>query len=145
MAEEANEPTLFEKIIAGDIPAECVYQDDQVFAFNDISPQAPVQVAHCLGWPTLVVLRVFSCDTERYTDRRIGFHVLRAWPWTIPHNATKQMGVTSQPNDSDAKRLPARCAAPSVKIQGSRMVGTCLCPTKSAFSLRPNRFFVVNQ
>ncbi len=33
---------LFCKIISGEIPSSCVYEDDQVFAFNDIDPQAPV-------------------------------------------------------------------------------------------------------
>lgn len=32
---------LFCKIIAGDIPTETMYEDDDVFAFRDISPQAP--------------------------------------------------------------------------------------------------------
>jgi histidine triad (HIT) family protein len=32
---------LFCKIVAGDIPADKVYEDDDVFAFRDISPQAP--------------------------------------------------------------------------------------------------------
>ena len=32
---------LFCKIIAGDIPADKIYEDDDVFAFRDISPQAP--------------------------------------------------------------------------------------------------------
>ena len=32
---------LFCKIIAGDIPADTIYQDDDVLAFRDISPQAP--------------------------------------------------------------------------------------------------------
>jgi histidine triad (HIT) family protein len=32
---------LFCKIIAGDIPAETLYQDDDILAFRDISPQAP--------------------------------------------------------------------------------------------------------
>ncbi|MCR5089959.1 MAG: histidine triad nucleotide-binding protein [Oscillospiraceae bacterium] len=35
---------LFCKIIAGDIPSTKVYEDDQVFAFRDINPQAPVHV-----------------------------------------------------------------------------------------------------
>ena len=35
---------LFCKIIAGDIPSDKVYEDDEIFAFNDISPQAPVHV-----------------------------------------------------------------------------------------------------
>jgi hypothetical protein len=37
-------PTLFEKIVAGEIPANIVHQDDRVTAFRDISPQAPVHV-----------------------------------------------------------------------------------------------------
>ncbi len=32
---------LFCKIIAGDIPADIIYEDDDVLAFRDISPQAP--------------------------------------------------------------------------------------------------------
>ena len=36
--------TLFEKIIAREIPAAIVYEDDTVLAFRDIKPQAPVHV-----------------------------------------------------------------------------------------------------
>lgn len=32
---------LFCKIIAGDIPSTIVYEDETVFAFKDIDPQAP--------------------------------------------------------------------------------------------------------
>lgn len=32
---------LFCKIVAGDIPAHIIYQDDQVIAFDDIHPRAP--------------------------------------------------------------------------------------------------------
>jgi histidine triad (HIT) family protein len=32
---------LFCKIISGQIPSTQVYQDDQLFAFRDINPQAP--------------------------------------------------------------------------------------------------------
>ena len=35
---------LFCKIIAGEIPSSKVYEDEQVFAFRDINPQAPVHV-----------------------------------------------------------------------------------------------------
>lgn len=37
-------PTLFEKIIAGEIPADFVHRDDEVVAFRDIDPKAPVHV-----------------------------------------------------------------------------------------------------
>ena len=35
---------LFCKIIKGEIPSSKVYEDDMVFAFNDIAPEAPVHV-----------------------------------------------------------------------------------------------------
>ncbi len=35
---------LFCKLIAGQIPATIVYQDDDVVAFEDITPQAPTHV-----------------------------------------------------------------------------------------------------
>ena len=33
---------LFCKIAAGEIPSTCLYEDENVFAFRDINPQAPV-------------------------------------------------------------------------------------------------------
>ena len=36
--------TLFGKIIRREIPADIVYEDDDVLAFRDIAPQAPVHV-----------------------------------------------------------------------------------------------------
>ena len=36
--------TLFGKIIRREIPAEIVFEDDDVLAFRDIKPQAPVHV-----------------------------------------------------------------------------------------------------
>lgn len=37
-------PSIFSKIIQGEIKADIVYQDDQVTAFRDIEPQAPTHV-----------------------------------------------------------------------------------------------------
>ncbi len=36
--------TIFTKIISKEIPADIVYQDDDVTAFRDINPQAPVHI-----------------------------------------------------------------------------------------------------
>jgi histidine triad (HIT) family protein len=36
--------TLFGKIIRREIPADIVFEDDEVLAFRDIHPQAPVHV-----------------------------------------------------------------------------------------------------
>jgi len=35
---------LFCRIVAGEIPASIVYQDERVVAFKDINPQAPVHI-----------------------------------------------------------------------------------------------------
>ena len=35
---------LFCKIIKGDIPSICVYQDEKTYAFRDINPAAPTHV-----------------------------------------------------------------------------------------------------
>src|ERR1700729_3270585 len=44
-ASEAYEmPTLFEKIIAGELPATILYRDTKVIAFADIRPAAPVHI-----------------------------------------------------------------------------------------------------
>ena len=45
---------LFCKIVAGDIPSTKVYEDEQILAFRDIAPAAPVHVlfipkAHIAG------------------------------------------------------------------------------------------------
>ncbi len=47
--------TIFAKIICGEIPADIVYQDDEVTAFRDISPAAPV---HVLIVPSKVIATV---------------------------------------------------------------------------------------
>ena len=39
-----TEETIFDKIIRKEIPADVVYEDDEVLAFKDISPVAPVHV-----------------------------------------------------------------------------------------------------
>jgi histidine triad (HIT) family protein len=36
--------TIFDKILRGEIPSTKVYEDDLVYAFNDINPIAPVHV-----------------------------------------------------------------------------------------------------
>ena len=36
--------TIFKKIIDKEIPADIVYEDDELLAFNDITPQAPIHI-----------------------------------------------------------------------------------------------------
>jgi len=39
-----NNDTLFGKILRGEIPADVVYEDEDILGFRDIAPQAPVHV-----------------------------------------------------------------------------------------------------
>lgn len=36
--------TVFSKIIAREIPADIVYESDELLAFHDINPQAPIHI-----------------------------------------------------------------------------------------------------
>ena len=47
--------TVFEKIAAREIPAKIVYEDEDVIAFHDVNPQAPV---HVLVVPKRVIPRL---------------------------------------------------------------------------------------
>ncbi len=40
----SDENTIFHKILRGEIPSTKVYEDEDVFAFRDIHPQAPVHI-----------------------------------------------------------------------------------------------------
>lgn len=62
--------TLFEKIAAREIPADIVYEDDQVVAFRDIRPQAPV---HVLVVPRRVIARVGEAAEA---DRELVGHLM---------------------------------------------------------------------
>ncbi|HIS03618.1 MAG TPA: histidine triad nucleotide-binding protein [Candidatus Pullichristensenella avicola] len=52
---------IFCKIIAGQIPGDKVYEDEKVFAFRDINPQAPV---HVLIVPKKHMRNILECDEE---------------------------------------------------------------------------------
>ena len=40
-AASSHAPTIFDKIISKEIPANIIYEDDQCLAFRDINPQGP--------------------------------------------------------------------------------------------------------
>lgn len=40
----SGEECIFCKIVAGEIPAKKVYEDEEILAFEDVSPQAPVHI-----------------------------------------------------------------------------------------------------
>ena len=57
----ADPACLFCRIVAGKIPARLVYQDDDVFAFHDIHPWAPV---HFLIIPKLHIPSMAQLQPE---------------------------------------------------------------------------------
>jgi len=56
--------TLFTKIIHGKIPADIVYQDEQVTAFRDIAPQAPIHLLIVPNMPISGVNDVAESDEQ---------------------------------------------------------------------------------
>lgn len=64
---------LFCRIVAGEIPAARVYEDDQIIAFNDIHPQAPM---HVLIVPRAHVATVNALEASH--DALVGAMIRRA-------------------------------------------------------------------
>jgi|SRR5581483_10046540 len=62
--------TLFEKIVAREVPATIVYEDEKVIAFRDIKPQAPV---HVLIVPKKPIPRIAEAKPE---DHAVLGHLL---------------------------------------------------------------------
>ena len=62
--------SLFEKIIAREIPADIVFEDDLVLAIRDINPQAPT---HILIVPKQPVPRIAEASSG---DRQMLGHLL---------------------------------------------------------------------
>jgi histidine triad (HIT) family protein len=75
-------PTLFEKIIAGELPATVVYRDARVIAFLDIRPAAPV---HILIVPHKPIPTVN--DIEASDEALIGHMVI------VARDIAKQQGI----------------------------------------------------
>jgi histidine triad (HIT) family protein len=64
---------LFCRIVAGEIPASIVYQDDRIVAFRDINPQAP---GHVLVIPKKHVATLNDLSNE--DDALVGEMVRRS-------------------------------------------------------------------
>ena len=74
---------LFCKIAAGEIPSKKVYEDDQVYAFYDIDPQAPT---HFLVIPKA---HIKSCGEITPETSAIVAHCFE-----VISKVTKEMGLT---------------------------------------------------
>lgn len=58
----ADQKCLFCRIVAGELPSDRVYEDEQVLAFKDIHPQAPF---HCLVVPKVHVATLNDFASEQ--------------------------------------------------------------------------------
>ena len=58
-----SDKTLFEKIIAREIPADIVFEDDQCIAFRDVNPQAPMHVLVCPKKPLPMLSDALPADS----------------------------------------------------------------------------------
>lgn len=74
--------TIFSKIIAREIPADIVYEDEHCLAFKDIHPQAPV---HILVVPKKEIARLADAQPE---DQALLGHLL-----LVIGKIARQLGV----------------------------------------------------
>ena len=74
--------TLFEKIVAREIPASIVYEDDLVIAFKDVNPKAP---SHALIVPKKPIPRIAEAKAE--DEQLLGHLLVKA------AEVAKQLGV----------------------------------------------------
>ena len=88
-------PTLFEKIIAGELPADIVFRDAQVTAFLDIRPAAPV---HILVVPNKVIATANDVTDE---DEALIGHM-----FIVARNLARERGIAA-----DGYRLIVNCNA----------------------------------
>ena len=86
--------TIFSKIINKEIPADIVYETDNVLAFKDINPQAPV---HILIIPKIEIPKVSDINGKEHAE-------LLGELFDAANKLAKEMGITE-----DGFRLVFNC------------------------------------
>ncbi|HSE61919.1 MAG TPA: HIT family protein [Candidatus Saccharimonadales bacterium] len=128
------EPSIFTRIISGDIPSHKVYEDDKTFAFLDIHPVLP---GHTLVVPKAQVDRLEQLDDDDYvalmlTVKKVMRRLVevygpdyracvRVWGFDVPHAhvqiiPTRNPKDVLAPNDMTAEPDHAALAAEAAKI-----------------------------
>jgi histidine triad (HIT) family protein len=128
------EPSIFTRIIRGEIPCHKVYEDDKTFAFLDIHPALP---GHTLVVPKAQVDHLEDLEDEDYaavmaTVKKVMRRMvevygrdyracIRVWGFDVPH-AHVQIIPTRNPDDvllgqdMDAEPDHAALAAEAQKL-----------------------------
>ena len=104
-------PTLFERIISGELPGEFRLSDDQVVAFRDIHPRAPTHI--------LIVPDQADPHRQRHHRRRRG--AARAHV-TVAAELARREGIAE-----DGYRLIVNC-----NRTAARRSTTCTCTCSAA-------------
>ena len=91
------EDCIFCKIIKGEIPSEKVYEDDEILAFKDIQPAAPI---HVLIIPKKHIKNLMEIQKE--DNELIGRMV------TVMQKIAKQLGI-----DEKGFRIISNCGPDS--------------------------------
>ena len=76
--------TIFQRIIAKQIPAKIVFEDDQCLAFHDVAPQAPT---HVLIIPKKEIPNLAAATTE---DQALLGHLL-----LVAKQVAEQLGLSN--------------------------------------------------
>ncbi len=76
--------TVFAKIVAGQIPARIVHDDDRCLAFHDVNPQAPV---HVLVIPKKPVVNVAALEAA---DESLAGHLV-----LVAAEVARKLGVSA--------------------------------------------------
>ncbi|MFZ9519321.1 MAG: histidine triad nucleotide-binding protein [Silvanigrellaceae bacterium] len=77
-------PTIFDRILKGEIPCKKVLEDDHTLAFHDIAPQAPI---HVLIIPKIRIVNIAAAE-EKHAEQ-LGRILLTAG------RVARQLGVES--------------------------------------------------
>jgi histidine triad (HIT) family protein len=86
-------PTLFERIIARELPADIVHQDERVTAFRDIHPRAPVHILIVPNKPIPTANDIADSDAA-----------LVGYMFTVARDLAKREGIAA-----DGYRLIINC------------------------------------
>lgn len=78
------EKTVFKRILAGEIPADVVFEDDWCLAFRDIAPQAPTHVV------VIPKKEIPSVDALSDEDAGLVGHL-----WMVIRDLARELGLGS--------------------------------------------------
>ncbi|MBF0188328.1 MAG: histidine triad nucleotide-binding protein [Magnetococcales bacterium] len=114
-----SDDCLFCKIARGEIPSKKIYEDEHVFAFHDINPQAPV---HALVIPKR---HIATLDDLTEADRELAGHLLErtthvARELGLGQNGYRTMINTRSHGGQEVYHI-------HVHILGGRPIGRMVC------------------